>query len=113
MLKKIEAVVRPERFNEVVDALTAAQVRGMTVTEVRGHGNQKGYTQVYRGAELQVKFLPKVKVEVVVGDDQVQKVVDAVVKAARTGNVGDGKIFVLPLENAIRVRTGERGETAL
>ena len=112
-MKKIEAIVRHFKLEEVKDALHAAGVRGMTVTEVRGFGRQKGHTETYRGAEYSVDFLPKVKIEVAVADDSAAKAVDTIAKAAKTGKIGDGKIFVLPLEEVVRIRTDERGEAAV
>jgi nitrogen regulatory protein P-II 1 len=112
-MKKIEAIIKPFRLDEVKDALTAIGVGGMTVSEVRGFGRQKGHTELYRGAEYVVDFLPKVKVEVVVPDDMVEKVVKAIIDSAKTGKVGDGKIFIYPIEQAIRIRTGETGEDAI
>ena len=112
-MKKIEAVVKPFKLDEVKEALTDAGVSGITVTEVKGFGRQKGHTELYRGAEYVVDFLPKVKIEVVVEDDQVDRVVEAIELAARTGRIGDGKIFVVPVERAVRIRTGERDEAAI
>lgn len=112
-MKKIEAIVRHYKLEEVKDALTAAGVNGMTVSEIRGFGRQKGHKEHYRGAEYTVEFLPKVKVEVVVSDDDKQKVIDAILQTARTGQIGDGKIFVSDLEEAIRIRTGETGAESL
>ncbi len=112
-MKKVEAVIRHYKLEDVKAALTEAGIHGMTVTEVRGFGRQRGHKEQYRGTEYTVDFLPKVKIEVVVGDDQVQTAVDKIMNAARTGQIGDGKIFVLPLEEAIRIRTGEHGMEAL
>jgi nitrogen regulatory protein P-II 1 len=112
-MKKIEAIVRPSRIDEVKEALTSVGAAGMTVTEVRGFGRQKGHKELYRGAEYVVDFVPKARVEVVVPDELVPQAVEAVVRAARTGKVGDGKIFVTDVAEAIRVRTGERGDLAL
>jgi nitrogen regulatory protein P-II 1 len=112
-MKKVEAIIKPFRLDEVKDALTAIGVGGMTVSEVRGFGRQKGHTELYRGAEYVVDFLPKVKIEVVVPDDMVEKVVKAIIDSAKTGKVGDGKIFIYPIEQAIRIRTGETGEDAI
>ncbi len=112
-MKKIEAIIKPFKLDEVRDALIKAGVEGMTITEVRGHGRQKGHTELYRGAEYAVDFLPKVKVEVVVEADMADAVIEAIETAARTGRIGDGKIFVMPVENVIRVRTGERGKNAI
>ena len=112
-MKKIEAIIKPFKLDEVKEALHEAGAQGMTVTEVRGFGRQKGHTELYRGAEYVVDFLPKVKIEAVVEDGQVENVIEAITNAARTGRIGDGKIFVLPVEDVIRVRTGERGKDAL
>ena len=112
-MKKIEAIVKPFKLDEVKEALAEVGVQGLTVIEAKGFGRQKGHTELYRGAEYVVDFLPKVKVEVVVGDHQVHAVVEAIQTAARTGRIGDGKIFVLPVDEVIRIRTGERGEEAL
>ena len=112
-MKLIKCIVQPYKLDDVKAALTALSIHGMTVSEVKGFGRQRGHKEVYRGAEYVVDFVPKVEIEVVVGDAMVQQVVDAMVKAARSGKVGDGKIFVLNVEDAIRVRTGESGETAL
>lgn len=112
-MKKIEAIVRPHKLEEVREALLEAGIKGMTILEVRGIGRQKGHTEVYRGSEYKIGFLPKVKFEVVVTDDKVEKVVEAIVKTAKTGEVGDGKIFISTIDEAIRVRTNEAGESAL
>jgi nitrogen regulatory protein P-II 1 len=112
-MKKIEAIIRHFKLEEVKNALTAAGVQGMTVTEVRGFGRQRGHTETYRGAEYAVDFLPKVKIEVVVGNAEVSNVISAVVGAARTGQVGDGKIFVSDLANVVRIRTGETDAAAM
>ncbi len=112
-MHKIEAIIRPFRLDDVKDALEAIGVGGMTVTEVRGFGRQRGKSEVYRGAEYVVDFLPKVKIEIVVRDDEVDKVIEAIEGAARSGRIGDGKIFVAELKDAIRIRTGERGDDAL
>ena len=112
-MKKVEAIIRHFKLEEVKDALTAKGVQGITVTEVRGFGRQRGHTETYRGAEYQVDFIPKVKLEVVVADSGAQDVIDALVATARTGQVGDGKIFVSDLSNVIRIRTGEVAEAAL
>jgi nitrogen regulatory protein P-II 1 len=112
-MKKIEAIIKPFKLDEVKEALHEVGVQGMTVTEVRGFGRQKGHTELYRGAEYVIDFLPKVKIEVVVEKGQVDDVIDAIERAAKTGRIGDGKIFVLPVENVIRVRTGERGKEAV
>jgi nitrogen regulatory protein P-II 1 len=112
-VKKIEAIIKPFKLDEVKQALTEVGATGLTVTEVKGFGRQKGHTELYRGAEYRVEFLPKVKVEVVVPDALVARVVDAVVRAAKTDRIGDGKVFVLPVEDAVRIRTAERGDEAL
>lgn len=110
---KIEAIIRPQRIDEVKSALDDIGVTGMTVTEVRGTGKQKGYTQHYRGAEYTVNLLQKLKIEIVVRDEEVDQIVSAIIGAARTGEIGDGKIFLLPVQSAIRIRTDERNEDAL
>jgi nitrogen regulatory protein P-II 1 len=112
-MKKIEAIVKPFKLDEVREALSELGVTGLTVTEVKGFGRQKGHTELYRGAEYVVDFLPKVKVEVIVADGMVDGAIDAVVKAARTGKIGDGKIFVTSVEQVVRIRTGESGEAAI
>ncbi len=112
-MKQITAVIKPFKLDEVREALAAVGVSGLTVTEVKGFGRQKGHTELYRGAEYVVDFLPKVKLEVVVADDVVDHAVEAIVKAARTGKIGDGKIFVTAVEQVIRIRTGETGEEAV
>src|SRR2546429_8657055 len=112
-MKKIEAIIKPFKLDDVKEALTELGVVGMTVTEVRGFGRQKGHTELYRGAEYTVDFLPKIKIEVVVPDQFADKVAEVVAAAAKTGNIGDGKIFVSPVGTAIRIRTGERAESAL
>jgi nitrogen regulatory protein P-II 1 len=112
-MKKVEAVIKPFKLDDVKEALTQLGVYGMTVTEVRGFGRQKGHTELYRGSEYTIDFLPKVKIEVVVSDELVDKVVSAIASAAKTGSIGDGKVFVLPLGEAIRIRTGEKGESAI
>jgi nitrogen regulatory protein P-II 1 len=112
-MKKIEAIVKPFKLDEVREALSEIGVTGLTVTEVKGFGRQKGHTELYRGAEYVVDFLPKVKVEVVVPDALVEKAMDAIVKAARTGKIGDGKIFVVDVGQVVRIRTGETGEEAV
>ena len=112
-MKLITAVVKPFRLDDVRNALAEVGVQGMTVTEVKGFGRQRGHTELYRGAEYVVDFLPKVKLEVIVRDEQVAEVIDAIEKAARTGRIGDGKIFVVPVEEVIRIRTGERGGNAV
>ena len=112
-MKKIEAIIKPFKLNEVQEALAGIGVEGMTVTEVKGFGRQKGHTEIYRGSEYTVDFLPKVKVEIAVADDMAGKAVDAIVKSAKTGKIGDGKVFLVPLEEVIRIRTDERGEAAV
>lgn len=112
-MKKIEAIIKPFKLEDVKEALTALGVQGMTVTEVKGFGRQKGHTEIYRGSEYTVDFLPKLKIEVVVSDTIAQAVVDAIVKAAKTGKIGDGKVFVYPIENAVRIRTEETGDQAV
>ena len=112
-MKKIEAIIKPYKLDEVKDALTGMGVIGMTVAEVRGFGRQKGHTELYRGSEYTIDFLPKVKLELVVADSVVSKVVETIIAAAKTGSIGDGKVFVLPVEEAVRIRTGERGEDAI
>ncbi|MDO8475235.1 MAG: P-II family nitrogen regulator [Candidatus Rokubacteria bacterium] len=112
-MKKIEAIIKPFKLDDVKEALTGIGVIGMTVSEVRGFGRQKGHTELYRGGEYTVDFLPKIKIEVVVPDSLVDKVVGVLAAAAKTGNIGDGKIFVHPVDTAIRIRTGERDESAL
>jgi len=112
-MKKIEAIIKPFKLDEVKEALTELGVQGMTVTEVKGFGRQKGHKEVYRGAEYVVEFVPKVKVEVVVGDALAPRVVDTIVRTAKTGTIGDGKIFVTTIGEAIRIRTGETGEGSL
>ena len=112
-MRKIEAIIKPFKLDEVKDALNAIGIQGMTVTEVKGFGRQKGHTELYRGAEYVVDFLPKIKVELVVSDELADKAVQAIVEAANTGRIGDGKIFVTPLEEVIRIRTGERGPDAV
>ncbi len=112
-MKKIEAIIKPFKLDEVKDALNALGVQGMTVTEVKGFGRQKGHVELYRGAEYDITFIPKVKMEVVVADGMVEKVVATIQEKAKTGKIGDGKIFITKLEEIIRIRTGERGETAI
>ena len=112
-MKKIEAIIKPFKLDEVKEALHEIGVSGITVTEAKGFGRQKGHTELYRGAEYVVDFLPKVKLETAVADDLVTKVVDAIVGASQTGKIGDGKIFIIPVEEAVRIRTGEKGEEAL
>ncbi len=112
-MRKIEAIIKPFKLDEVKEALHGVGIQGMTVTEVKGFGRQKGHTELYRGAEYVVDFLPKIKLEVVVSDDAADKVVQVIVEAANTGRIGDGKIFVIPMEEVIRIRTGERGPEAV
>jgi nitrogen regulatory protein P-II 1 len=112
-VKKIEAIIKPFQLEEVKEALVQAGAVGMTVSEVRGYGRQKGHTETYRGAEYRTDFVPKLKIEVVVGEEKVAAVTEAIVQAARTGRIGDGKIFVLPINEVVRIRTGERGEDAI
>ena len=112
-MKKIEAIIKPFRLDDVKDALADIGVDGMTVTEVKGYGHQKGHKELYRGAEYSVDFLPKIKLEVVVTEDRLEAALEAVVNAARTGKIGDGKIFVLPVEQTVRIRTGECDEDAV
>jgi nitrogen regulatory protein P-II 1 len=112
-MKKIEAIIKPFKLDDVKEALTSAGIIGMTVSEVRGFGRQKGHTEMYRGGEYTVDFLPKIKIEIVVPDALADKVVALVTSAARTGSIGDGKVFVEPLEEALRIRTGERGDNAV
>ncbi len=112
-MKKVEAIIKPFKLDEVKESLSSVGVQGLTVSEVKGFGRQKGHTELYRGAEYVVDFLPKVKLEVIVTDDKVGDVVAAIEKAARTGRIGDGKIFVMPIEEVIRIRTGERGGDAI
>lgn len=112
-MKKIEAIIKTFKLDDVKEALTEIDIQGLTVLEVKGYGRQKGHTEVYRGAEYVVDFIPKVKVEVIIQDEQEDQAVEAIVKAARTGKIGDGKIFVLPIEKVVRVRTGEVDNEAL
>ena len=112
-MKKIEAIIKPFKLDDVKEALSSLGVEGMTVTEVKGFGRQKGHTEIYRGSEYTVDFLPKIKLELVVADNRVDEAVDAIVKAAKTGKIGDGKVFVSSIENAIRIRTEETGEAAV
>ena len=112
-MKIVMAIIKPFKLEEVRDALTAIGVHGLTVTEVKGYGRQKGHTEIYRGAEYAVSFLPKIKIEVAVATDQVDKVIEAITNAAKTGQIGDGKIFVIGLDHAVRIRTGESGEAAI
>jgi nitrogen regulatory protein P-II 1 len=112
-MKKIEAIIKPFKLDEVKEALHEVGLQGITVTEAKGFGRQKGHTELYRGAEYVVDFLPKVKIEIVLGDELVDKAVEAIMSAARTGRIGDGKIFIMNVEHAIRIRTGESGNDAL
>ena len=112
-MKKIEAIIKPFKLEDVKEALSGAGVEGMTVSEVKGFGRQKGHTEIYRGSEYTVDFLPKLKLEIIVADNVVEVAVTAILKAAKTGKIGDGKIFVLPVEQAVRIRTDERGEQAV
>ena len=112
-MKIVMAIIKPFKLEEVRDALTAIGVHGLTVTEVKGYGRQKGHTEIYRGAEYAVSFLPKLKIEVAISSDLVATVIDAISNAAKTGQIGDGKIFVMPIEQAVRIRTGERDQNAL
>jgi nitrogen regulatory protein P-II 2 len=112
-MKLITAIIKPFKLDEVRDALSAVGVHGMTITEVKGYGRQKGHTELYRGAEYAVNFLPKIRIEVVVPEEEADKVVEAIGSAAKTGQIGDGKIFVTPIEQALRIRTGETGSDAL
>jgi nitrogen regulatory protein PII len=112
-MKKIEAIIKPFKLEEVKDALSSVGIEGMTVSEVKGFGRQKGHTEIYRGNEYTVDFLPKIKIEIVLADNLVSGAVDAIVKAARTGKIGDGKVFVSAVEDAIRIRTEEKGERAV
>ena len=112
-MKMVTAIIKPFKLDEVREALSAIGVQGITVTEVKGFGRQKGHTELYRGAEYVVDFLPKVKIEIVVADDAVEGAIDSIVKAARTGKIGDGKIFVSAVEQVVRIRTGETGEAAV
>ncbi len=112
-MKKIEAIIKPFMLDDVKEALNGIGIKGMTISEVKGYGRQKGHTEVYRGAEYVVDFLPKIKMEIIVDSDQVDQVVETIIGAARTGKIGDGKIFVLPVEKVIRVRTGEQDHEAI
>jgi len=112
-MKKIEAIIKPFKLDEVKEALHKIGIQGLTVTEVKGFGRQKGHTELYRGAEYVVDFLPKIKLEVVVDDDTLESTIEAIVNSANTGRIGDGKIFVLPMEEVVRIRTGDRGSEAL
>jgi nitrogen regulatory protein P-II 1 len=112
-MKKVEAIIKPFKLDEVKEALSGVGIQGLTVTEVKGFGRQKGHTELYRGAEYVVDFLPKIKLEIAVADEDVDKVLEAIREAANTGRIGDGKIFVLPMDEVIRIRTGERGAEAV
>jgi nitrogen regulatory protein P-II 1 len=112
-MKKVEAIIKPFKLDEVKEALSSIGVQGLTVSEVKGFGRQKGHTELYRGAEYVVDFLPKVKLEIIVSDELAGQVVETIERAARTGRIGDGKIFVMPMEEVVRIRTGERGANAL
>ncbi len=112
-MKKIEAIIKPFKMEDVKEALSEIGIEGMTVSEVKGFGRQKGHTEIYRGSEYTVDFLPKVKFEIVVADDRVNKAVEAIVQSAKTGKIGDGKVFVTSIEDAIRIRTEERGDSAI
>ena len=112
-MKKIEAIIKPFKLTDVKEALSEIGIQGMTVTEVKGFGRQKGHTEIYSGSEYTVDFLPKVKIEIVLTDAQIKPAAEAIVKAAKTGKIGDGKIFVLPIENAIRIRTEDQGDNAV
>jgi nitrogen regulatory protein P-II 1 len=112
-MKKIEAIIRPFKLDEVKEALTEEGIKGLTITEVRGYGRQKGHTETYRGSEYRIEFIPKIKIEVVVEDNKSEKVIEIILKAAKTGQVGDGKIFIYNVEDAVRIRTEESGKAAL
>ena len=112
-MKKIEAIIKPFKLDDVKEALNGIGIKGMTISEVKGYGRQKGHTEIYRGAEYVVDFLPKIKMEIIVAADQVDSVIETIVEAARTGKIGDGKIFVLPIEQIVRVRTGETDKEAI
>lgn len=112
-MRKVEAIIKPFKLDEVKEAMNEIGIQGLTVSEVKGFGRQKGHTELYRGAEYVVDFIPKIKMEIIVGDELVAKVVDAIAEAARTGRIGDGKIFVTPVDEVVRIRTGEQGEDAL
>jgi nitrogen regulatory protein P-II 1 len=112
-MKKIEAIIKPHKLEEVKEALNEIGIKGMTVTEVKGYGRQKGHKEIYRGAEYQVDFMPKIKLEIVLEKELVDKVVETIMKAARTGKIGDGKLFILPVEEVVRIRTGEQGTDAI
>lgn len=112
-MRKVEAIIKPFKLDEVKEALNEIGIQGITVSEVKGFGRQKGHTELYRGAEYVVDFIPKIKMEIIVKDDMVSQVVDVIAEAARTGRIGDGKIFVTPVDEVVRIRTGERGDDAL
>ena len=112
-MKKVEAIIKPFKLEDVKEALANIGVKGLTVTEVKGFGRQKGHKELYRGAEYEIEFLPKIKLEVVIPDGELEQVIEAIVSSARTGRLGDGKIFVTPMEEVLRIRTGERGEDAI
>lgn len=112
-MKKVEAIIKPFKLDEVKDALNTIGIQGMTVTEVKGFGRQKGHTELYRGAEYVIDFIPKIKIEIIITDSLVQKVVETIEGSAKTGKIGDGKIFIYPIEDVIRIRTGEHGEVAI
>jgi nitrogen regulatory protein P-II 1 len=112
-MKQIEAIIKPFKLDEVKESLTKVGIQGMTITEVKGFGRQKGHTELYRGAEYSVDFLPKVKIQILVSDDKAPQVVETILKASRTGKIGDGKIFILPVDEVIRIRTGEKGPDAI
>ncbi|HEC24524.1 P-II family nitrogen regulator [Candidatus Acidulodesulfobacterium sp. H_13] len=112
-MKKVEAIFKPFKLDDVKESLSKIGIQGLTVTEVKGYGRQKGHTELYRGAEYVVDFIPKVKIEVIVSDDRLVAVVEAITSSAKTGRIGDGKIFILPVDDAVRIRTGERGDESL
>lgn len=112
-MKKVECIIRPFKLEEVRDALTEVGVRGMTVSEVRGFGRSRGHTELYRGSEYTIEFVPKIKLEIIVGEDDVEPVTEALLRTAATGKIGDGKIFILPVDQAFRIRTGEKGSDAI
>lgn len=112
-MKKIEAIIRPFKLDDVKEALLEEGIKGLTISEVRGYGRQKGHTETYRGSEYQIEFVPKIKIEIIVDDPQVERAIEAILKTAKTGQVGDGKIFIYPVEEAIRIRTEESGNQAL
>ena len=112
-MKKIEAIIKPFKLDDVKEALNGIGIKGMTISEVKGYGRQKGHTEIYRGAEYVIDFLPKIKIEIIVNTEQVEEVIETIVGSARTGKIGDGKIFVFPVESVVRVRTGERDREAI